>query len=48
MAISNFNGKMRDELLDGEIFCTLEEAKILMARWREGYQATQCFRLSSP
>jgi len=28
---------MRDELLDREIFFTLEEAKVLIARWREGY-----------
>jgi putative transposase len=33
----SFNGKMRDELLDREIFFTLEEAKILIARWREEY-----------
>lgn len=35
--IESFNGKMRDELLDREIFFTLEEAKILVARWREEY-----------
>jgi hypothetical protein len=28
---------MRDELLDREIFFTLVEAKILIARWREEY-----------
>jgi putative transposase len=28
---------MRDELLDREIFFTLEEAKTLIARWREEY-----------
>jgi putative transposase len=33
----SFNGKMRDELLDREIFFTLEEAKTLIARWREEY-----------
>jgi len=32
-----FNGMMRDELLDREIFFTLEETKILIARWREEY-----------
>jgi transposase InsO family protein len=31
------NGKMRYELLDWEIFFTLEEAKVLIARWREEY-----------
>ena len=35
--IESFNGKMRDELLDREIFFTLEEAKILIAPWREEY-----------
>jgi putative transposase len=33
----SFNGKMRDELLDREIFFTLEETKTLIARWREEY-----------
>jgi len=28
---------MRDELLDREIFFTLEEAQVLIARWREEY-----------
>jgi transposase InsO family protein len=28
---------MRDELLNREIFFTLEEAKTLIARWREEY-----------
>ena len=35
--IESFNGKMRDELLDREIFFILEEAKTLIARWREEY-----------
>ncbi len=35
--IESFNGKMRDELLDREIFFTLEEAKTLIARWRKEY-----------
>ena len=35
--IESFNGKLRDELLDREIFFTLEEAKTLIARWREEY-----------
>jgi hypothetical protein len=28
---------MRDELLDREIFTTLEEAKILIEQWRKEY-----------
>ena len=33
----SFNGKLRDELLNGEIFDTLLEAKILIERWRREY-----------
>ena len=33
----SFNGKLRDELLNGEIFYTLKEAKILTKRWRHHY-----------
>lgn len=33
----SFNGKLRDELLNGEIFYTLQEAQILIERWRIEY-----------
>jgi putative transposase len=33
----SFNGKMRDELLDREVFTTLEEARVLIAEWRKEY-----------
>lgn len=33
----SFNGKLRDELLNGEIFYTLEEARIMIERWRVHY-----------
>jgi len=33
----SFNGKLRDELLNGEIFYSLKEAKIVIARWRKHY-----------
>ena len=33
----SFNGKLRDELLNGEIFYTLKEAKIILERWRIHY-----------
>lgn len=33
----SFNGKLRDELLNGEIFTTLLEAKVLIERWRNQY-----------
>ena len=35
--IESFNGKLRDELLNREIFDTLLEAKILIKRWRHEY-----------
>lgn len=33
----SFNGKLRDELLDGEIFYSLREAQVLIERWRHTY-----------
>jgi transposase InsO family protein len=33
----SFNGKFRDELLNGEIFYTLKEAKVLIEKWRLEY-----------
>lgn len=33
----SFNGKLRDELLNGEIFYTLKEAQILIEEWRKHY-----------
>ena len=35
--VESFNGKMRDELLNREIFYTLQEAQILIAGWRKEY-----------
>jgi transposase InsO family protein len=35
--IESFNGKMRDELLNGEIFTNLVEAKVLINQWKEEY-----------
>ena len=35
--IESFNGKLRDELLNGEIFDTLLEAQVLIERWRIDY-----------
>ena len=35
--IESFNGKLRDELLNVEIFDTLLEAKVLIERWRREY-----------
>jgi len=33
----SFNGKLRDELLNTEIFYTLKEAQVLIERWRHHY-----------
>ena len=35
--VESFNGKMRDELLNREIFYTLKEAQVLIERWRKEY-----------
>ena len=32
-----FNGKLRDEFINREVFTTLLEAKILIERWRQEY-----------
>ncbi len=35
--IESFNGKLRDELLNREIFTTSNEAKVLIEQWRREY-----------
>ena len=35
--VERFNGKLRDELLNAEIFDTLLEARVLTERWRRDY-----------
>ncbi len=35
--IESFNGKLRDELLNREVLCTLTEAKVLIEQWRKEY-----------
>ena len=37
----SFNGKLRDELLNGEIFYTLKEAKIVIEAWRRHYNTVR-------
>ena len=39
--IESFNGKMRDELLDREIFYSLKEAQILIEMWRTHYNTVR-------
>lgn len=37
----SFNGKLRDELLNGELFDTLLEARVLVERWRRHYNTVR-------
>ena len=39
--IESFNSKLRDELLNGEIFYTLKEAKIVIEGWRKHYNTVR-------
>ena len=39
--IESFNARLRDELLDGEIFYTLKEAQIVIESWRRHYNAVR-------
>jgi transposase InsO family protein len=39
--VESFNGRLRDELLDREVFDTLLEAKVLIERWRVGYNTVR-------
>jgi putative transposase len=33
----SFNGRLRDELLNGEVFYTLKEAQVIIEKWRHHY-----------
>ena len=33
----SFNGKLRDELLNGELFYSLKEAQVVIEQWRQHY-----------
>jgi transposase InsO family protein len=39
--VESFNGKLRDELLNVEIFDTLREAQVLVERWRKYYNTVR-------
>jgi putative transposase len=39
--VESFNGKLRDELLNREVFDTLLEAKVLIERWRHSYNTVR-------
>ncbi len=37
----SFNGRLRDELLDGEVFYSLAEARVVIEGWRRHYNTTR-------
>jgi transposase InsO family protein len=39
--VESFNGKLRDELLNGEIFYSVKEAKVLIESWRRHYNTVR-------
>ena len=39
--IESFNARLRDELLNGEIFYSLREAQIVIESWRRHYNAVR-------
>ena len=39
--IESFNARLRDELLNGEIFYTLKETQVLIEAWRRHYNAVR-------
>ena len=39
--IESFNARLRDELLDGEIFYTLQEARVVIEIWRRHYNTVR-------
>ena len=44
--IESYNGKMRDELLNVELFDTLFEAQVLIDDWRDEYNKRRPHSLS--
>ena len=39
--VESFNGKLRDELLNGEIMYSVKEAKVLIESWRRHYNTVR-------
>jgi transposase InsO family protein len=37
----SFNGKLRDEMLNGEIFYSANEARVLIEQWRRHYNTVR-------
>ena len=42
--VESFNGKMREQFLNGELFYTLKEAQIITERWRTHYNLVRPHR----
>ena len=42
--VESFNGKMRNELLNGEIFYSLKEAQVIIEMWRKHYNTIRPHR----
>lgn len=39
--VESFNARLRDELLDGEIFYSLREAQVIIEGWRQHYNTVR-------
>ena len=39
--VESFNARLRDELLDGEIFYSLREAEVVIESWRRHYNTVR-------
>ena len=39
--VESFNGKMREQFLNGELFYTLKEAQVMTERWRTQYNTVR-------
>jgi putative transposase len=39
--VESFNGRLRDELLNSEVFDTLLEARVLIEHWRRDYDTVR-------
>ena len=46
--VESFNARFRDELLDGEIFFSLNEARTVIEDWRRHYNAIRPHYLGQP
>jgi transposase InsO family protein len=42
--VERFNGSMRDELLDGELFHSVIEARVVIGQWLESYNHSRPHR----